>query len=59
MSTLQQAIQALGSIKIKPKRKKVSIADRLLGKFKGIIPKGKTSTQFIKELRGTLYGKIK
>ena len=59
MSTLQQAIQALQSVRIKPKSTKTSIADKLLGKFKGIIPQGKTSTQLIKELRGSLYGKIK
>ncbi|MEA3368739.1 MAG: hypothetical protein U9Q24_00045 [Candidatus Ratteibacteria bacterium] len=59
MSTLQQAIEALELIKIKPKPKKTNIADKLLGKFRGIIPEGKTSTHFIKELRGTLYGKVK
>ncbi|MCK4325267.1 hypothetical protein KAU86_01625 [bacterium] len=59
-STLQEAVQALKTIKVKPciPRKK-KVADELLGKFKGIIPGGKTSTQFIKELRASLYGKIK
>ncbi len=58
MSTLQEAIDALKVIKIRPSSEKRSIADNLLGKFKGIIPEGKTSTQFIKELRKSLYGKI-
>lgn len=31
----------------------------LLGKAKGVIPKGKSSTEYIRELRSTLYGKIK
>lgn len=58
MTTLKDAIEAIKSIKISPS-KKTKIADELLGKYKGIIPKGKTSTEFIKELRNTLYGKIK
>ena len=59
-STLQEAVQALKTIKVKPciPRKK-KVADQLLGKFKGIIPEGKTSTQFIKEVRASLYGKVK
>lgn len=57
MSTLQEAIEAVESIKLRTKSRKISIADKLLGKFKGIIPEGKTSTQFIKELRKSLYGK--
>lgn len=58
-STLQEAIEALELVKVKSKSRKTKIADKLLGKFKGIIPSGKSSTQFIKELRGSLYGKIK
>ena len=62
MTTLQQAIEAINSIKmtlhIVPK-KKTKIADELLGAFKGAIPKGQTSTQLIRHLRDTLYGKIK
>jgi len=58
MSTLQEAIEAIKAVKICPKSRRKSIADSLLGRFKGIIPEGKTSTQFIKELRNSLYGKI-
>ena len=60
MTTLQQAIEAIKTIKIHHKsHKKTSIADELLGKYKGIIPKGKTSTQFVRELRDSSYGKFK
>ena len=55
MATLQEAIEIR---KIHTKIQKRGIADKLLGKFKGIIPNGKTSTQFIKELRESLYDKI-
>ena len=61
MTTLQQAMEAIKTLKshhYKPK-KKTSIADELLGKYKGVIPKGKTSTQFIRELRDSSYGKFK
>ena len=58
MPTLQEAIEATKVIKLRPKSGRISIADKLLGKFKGIIPEGKTSTKFIKELRNSLYGKI-
>ena len=54
-STLQQAIECLQPLKIV--KQPDSIADKLLGRFRGIIPPDKTSTKFIKELRGNLYGK--
>ena len=57
-STLRDAINAIRSIETE-KTKKAGTADALLGKYKGIIPKGKTSTEFIRELREGLYGKIK
>jgi hypothetical protein len=60
MSTLKDVIESLQVLRLTPKIKKlVSIADELLGKYKEILPSGKTSTQLIQELRGTLYGKIK
>lgn len=58
-TTLKEMLKAVEGFKINPRAHKKSIADELLGKYKGIIPKGKTSTQFIKEMRSTLYGKIK
>ncbi|MBU0897037.1 MAG: hypothetical protein KKB76_05405 [Candidatus Omnitrophica bacterium] len=57
MTTLKEAIEVIRSIEIEKSNLKTDIADELLGKYKGIIPKEKTSTEFIKELRGTLYGK--
>jgi len=42
---------------LKVVKQPASIVDKLSGRFKGIIPPDKTSTQFIKELRGNLYGK--
>jgi hypothetical protein len=52
---------AINSIKVlssiaKPKKK---TSDELLGKYKGIIPTGKTSTEFIRDLRKTLFEKVK
>jgi predicted DNA-binding protein len=46
----------LGKIVVPRKR---SAMRGLLGKAKGIIPKGKSSTEYVRELRSTLYGKIK
>ncbi|MCK4488139.1 MAG: hypothetical protein KAU38_15450 [Desulfobacterales bacterium] len=58
-STLQQAIKALEGIKIDKKIAEAKLAQKLCGKYKGAIPQGIISTEFIRqELRGTLYGKI-
>lgn len=35
----------------------LSIVDELLGEFKGAIPEGKTSTEYLKELRESGYGR--
>ena len=44
MTTLQQAMEAIKTLKSHHKpNKKARIADELLGKYKGVIPKGKTS----------------
>ena len=59
MTTLKEAIEAIKAIGNITSSKKLKVADELLGKYAGIIPKGKTSTQYIKELRNSLYGKIK
>ncbi|MCD6247089.1 MAG: hypothetical protein J7J87_01470 [Candidatus Diapherotrites archaeon] len=37
--------------------KKRSVADYLLGAFEGALPKGVTSTNYIRKLRETGYGK--
>ena len=59
MTTLKEALE---SLKFFPKiqfKSKGSIAEALLGKYMGIIPKGKSSTQLIQQSRLKLYGKIK
>ena len=55
-STLQQAIKALEGIKIDKKTATAKLTQKLCGKYRGVIPEGKTRTEFIRqELRGTLY----
>ena len=56
MTTLKEALAAIRSIKVKrPRQKKASIADELLGVYKDILPKAKTSTSLIRDLRNNLY----
>ncbi len=57
-STLKEAINSLKILK-KPTKLKGKVSNELLGKYSGIIPKGKTSTEFIRELRSSAFGKIK
>ncbi len=57
-STLKEAINSLKILK-KPTKLKGKVSDKLLGKYSGIIPKGKTSTEFIRELRSSSFGKMK
>ena len=55
-STLQQAIKAIEGIKIDKKTATAKLAQKLCGKYGGVIPEAKTSTEFIRqELRGMLY----
>lgn len=42
---------------IRPTKKAKNVADELLGKFEGAMPKGKTSTALLKKLRARGYGK--
>jgi hypothetical protein len=59
MTTLQEAIQAIEPLKVKiGSGHHKNIADKLLGQYKGILPENKTSTQFIHEMRNSLYGKV-
>lgn len=53
-STLKEAINSLKTLQ-KPSKPKGKVSDELLGKYTGVIPKGKTSTKFIRELRATRY----
>ena len=50
--------EILKSTKMFRKEKEGKISKKWLGKFEGAIPSDKTSTEYLKELRGTLYGKI-
>jgi len=40
----------------KPRRK--SVVDELLGAFEGAVPEGETSTEYLKKLRESGYGKL-
>jgi hypothetical protein len=59
MTTVQEAIKVIQENKISIPKKKKGLARELLGKFKGIIPKDKTSTEFIRQMRNSLYEKVK
>lgn len=57
-STLKEAIDSLKPLQRQTETMK-KVSEELLGKYKGIIPDKKTSTEFIKELRGSSSGKVK
>lgn len=57
-ATLRDLINSIKGLTKVPKSS-TKISDELLGKYEGIIPPEKTSTEFIKELRKTMYGKMK
>ncbi|MEK6651988.1 MAG: hypothetical protein AABY50_03560 [Nitrospirota bacterium] len=57
-TTLKDAINSIKTLSSVTKTNKKT-SDELLGKYEGIIPKGKTSTEFIRDIRGDLFGKIK
>jgi len=38
-------------------RKKASVVDALLGAFEGALPEGRSSTEYLKELRESGYGR--
>ena len=56
-ATLKDAINSIKSLSI-PLETEKKISEELLGRYEGIIPSGKSSTEFIKELRKTMYGKV-
>ena len=53
---LEKLIKALESIETKAKADK-NFADKWLGAFEGVVPEGLTSTEYIKKLRESCYGK--
>ncbi|MFQ6088731.1 MAG: hypothetical protein ACE5K0_07510 [Candidatus Methanofastidiosia archaeon] len=54
-STLKDAIKALKFFDVDKNKK---IADKWLGKFKGVLPKDIGSAEYIKKIRGSLYEKV-
>lgn len=57
LSTLKQALKSLTSAQ--PQTPRQNVADGLLGKYRDILPEGKSSTEFVRELRDSRYGKVK
>ena len=59
-TSLKELFKFVENFGYKPMRKaktRKSSIDELLGKFKGAIPKGMTSTEYLKKLREKGYGK--
>jgi hypothetical protein len=50
--------EILKSTRMFREKKQEKIGKKWLGKFEDAIPPDKASTEYLKELRGTLYGKI-
>jgi hypothetical protein len=50
--------EILESTKMFREKKEEKISRKWLGKLEDTIPSDMTSTEYLKELRGTLYGKI-
>lgn len=57
LSTLKQALKSLNSTQ--PQTPRPNVADGLLGKYSGILPEGRSSAEFVRELRDSRYGKVK
>ena len=53
---LERIMKAVGSIEIKGGEER--IAEKWLGAFEGVVPEGTTSTEYIKKLRESCYGKF-
>lgn len=58
-TTLREALASIYDLKEATKDRKKNIANELLGKYKGIIPPDKASTEIIRKLRSSLHGKTK
>ena len=58
-TTLKKAIDFAKQFSPLEKISRRSISKELLGKYRDVIPSEITSTEFIKELRKTLCGKVK
>jgi hypothetical protein len=53
---LERIMKAVGSIEIKETEE--NFAEKWLGAFEGVVPEGMTSTEYIKKLRESCYGKF-
>lgn len=53
---LERIIKAVESIEIKGTEER--IAEKWLGAYEGVVPEGMTSTEYIKKLRESGYGKF-
>ncbi len=53
---LERIMKAVESIEIKEKEGR--IAEKWLGAFEGVVPDGMASTEYIKKLRESCYGKF-
>ncbi len=54
---LEKLIKVLENLEPKKTKAEKNFADKWLGAFEGIIPEGLTSTEYIKRLRESCYGK--
>lgn len=57
LKEFMKVVEGLKKKKLKTPDK--NIAEELLGKYEGIAPQDKNSSSYIRELRSSLYGKIK
>jgi hypothetical protein len=58
LKELVKFVESFGYKVTYPKKlKKASLVDELLGEFEGAIPEGTTSSEYLKELRESGYGK--
>ena len=53
LSTLKEAINSLKMLSTPSRTTGESIADALLGKYAGVLPQDKSSTEVIRELRSS------
>lgn len=53
ISTLKEAMNSIKTLQKTPRAAGESVADALLGKYAGVLPRGKGSTEFIRELRSS------
>lgn len=53
--TLERLMKTMESIDVRTEGK---FADRWLGVFKGVIPEEMTSTEYVRTLRESCYGKV-